>query len=97
MGPVVEATATQKEVYDVWNSYECEGDKRDFVTDCVIAQVPVSEIEPRINSAIQRAQEYLSRQDVCDAVNALAAHLVENGSTDGTTAARIIGAALKSE
>ena len=96
MGSAVEAAATRKNIHDVLYGYECENDLNGFTRDCIAAQVQ-DEVEKRIDDAVRRALEYLMRQDVCDAVNALATHLVKNGSTSGKTATRIIGGALESK
>lgn len=95
MGPAVEAMIKGMTVAEVLESYESENDLAGCVKDCQAAHV--SDFAERIDEAIARACKYLSRQSVCGAVNALAAHLVKNGTTDGATAARIIETALKGD
>ena len=51
----------------------------------------------RIDAAVERAIELLGDSNVIAAVNALATHLLNNGTTDGKTAARIIGDAMETE
>ena len=51
----------------------------------------------RIDAAVERAIELLGDSNVIAAVNALATHLLTNGTTDGKTAARIIGDAMETE
>ena len=97
MGPVVEAVFREKPVDEVLHSSESEDDVRGFVRDCMIAQVPTSEFSTRIDAAVERAIELMGDSKVVAAVNALANHLFHNGTTDGKTAARIIGDAMETE
>ena len=97
MGPAVEARLREKPVAEILESDESEGDLRGFIQDCTIAQVPTSEIDARIDAAIDRAVELLGDSNVIGAVNALAKHLLHNGTTDGETAVRIIGDAMETE
>jgi hypothetical protein len=97
MGPAVEALAREKPFYDIWEGQESEHDLISFVQDCTVAQVPTSEIITRIDAAVDRAFDSLKDSNVIDAVNALATHLLNNGTTDGKAAARIIGDAMATE
>ena len=97
MGPAVEALLKAKPVAEILESDESEGDLRGFIQDCTIAQVPTSELSSRIGAAAERASELLSDSNVIAAVNALAAHLLHNGTTEGKTAVRIIGEVMETE
>ena len=97
MGPAVEAMLREKPIAEILESDESEGDLRGFIQDCMIAKVSESEFSPRIDAAVERAVEFLGDSNVIAAVNALAAHLLNNGTTDGKTAVRIIGEAMETE
>ncbi len=97
MGSAVEALVRNKPFFDIWESHESEDDLIGFVEDCTVAQVPASEVSSRIDAAVERANELLKDSNVIDAVNALATQLLHNGTTDGKTAARIIGDAMGTE
>ena len=94
MGPVVEAGITKQNIDDIINSDECENDIRVIVTDCDMAGVR-DQFEEYINAAIEQAIEHLTKPDINNALNKLAAHVFRNDKTDGKTAARIIKAALE--
>ena len=94
MGPAVEALFREKPVDEILESHESEDDLRGLIQDCTVAQVPTSELSSRIDAAVERAVELLSDSNVIAAVNALATHLLHNGTTDGKTAARIISDAM---
>ena len=97
MGPAVEALLRGESVADLLEIHESEDDLNGFVRDCTLAQVSTSEVSPRIDVAVERAIDLLSDSKVLNAVNALYAHLLHNGTTDGKTAARLIGDALGTE
>ena len=97
MGSAVEALVRNKPFFDIWESHESEHDLIGFVEDCTVAEVPASEISSRIDAAVERAIELLKDSHVIAAVNALATQLLQHGTTDGKTAARIIGDEMRTE
>ena len=94
MGPVIEAVITKQSIDDIINCYECEDDIRDIVTNCDVAGVR-DQFEEYMDTAIEQALDHLSKPEINNAVDKLAAHVFRNDKTDGKTAVRIIEAALQ--
>jgi len=94
MGALVESLKWKKPRDDVLYGHECENDVGGFVGYCRAAGVPDSGIPERLDAAIRRGLEYLVDPRVCAAVEELADHLYEHGTTEGKKAVEIIGRAM---
>jgi hypothetical protein len=93
-GPMAEAMATRKTFYEVWNSYECEGDLKDLVRDCTLAGLDNTKIQNVIDAAISECVAMMQRPEVCAAINALASQLPRAGRMKGRDAVAIISRAI---
>ena len=94
-GPAAEAVATETPFMDVWESYGAETDVRGLIEDSMIAgKTSVDEISALEQQGLSQVLEYLSKTEVCNAVEALANHIHRHGTTSGRKAASIIRKAL---
>jgi hypothetical protein len=90
-GAAAEARYTSRSFEDVWDSYECEDDRRQAVQDCMIAGTSdVSDIGNLLEKAGAVAENSIERPEVWRAVLALADRLPAAGRYDGKKAASII-------
>jgi hypothetical protein len=84
-------------IADVWDSYECEDDRRQAVQDCMIAGTSdVSDIGNLLEKAEAVAENLIKRPEIWRAVLASADRLPAAGRFDGKKAASIIELALTS-
>ena len=91
-----EARYISKSFEDVWNSYECENDRRDAVQDCMIGgTTEVDDIDTVIKEAEAAAENLIKRPEVWRAIVALADSLPAVGKFQGKQAAAIIKSAMK--
>ena len=94
-GAAAEARYTSKAFEDVWNSYECEGDRRDAIQDCMIAgTTEEDDIGTVIDEAVVAAENLIKRPEVWRAIVALADSLPAVGKFEGKKAAAIIRSAM---
>ena len=95
-GAAAEARYISKSFEDVWNSYECENDRRDAVQDCMIGgTTEVDDIDTVIKEAEAAAENLIKRPEVWRAIVALADSLPAVGKFQGKKAAAIIKSAMK--
>jgi hypothetical protein len=94
-GAAAEARYSSKSFEDVWDSYECEDDRRQAVQDCMIGgTTEVDDIGGVIGEAAATAETLIKRPEVWNAVLALADRLPAAGRFNGKKAASIIELAL---
>lgn len=91
-GAAAEARQTEKNIYDVWNGYEAEGDVRGAVSDGLHAGLSASEIEDFIDEAINRAKYLIARIEIWGAVTSVADAMPSRGRMPGE---RVLGLAKR--
>ncbi len=94
-GPVAEAIYTHREIATVVNSYQCEGDVKDALRDCMLARKSTDEATEDIEIAIDIAADRLADPRIWQAVLRLADSLPAQGRLEGKMAAEIIGRVLR--
>jgi hypothetical protein len=78
-----EAKHTNRQLDDVWNSYEAENDVREAVSDGLHASLTTSEIEVFIEEALNHSAALVNQPHIQSAIYALAAALPSNGIMPG--------------
>jgi len=94
LASVAEAQHTGRQVADVWNSPESEGDLKGAVEDGVYAGLPTEQIAVYINEALDRSEILVGQENVQRALHALADALPVSGKLKGQRAVFIITRAL---
>jgi hypothetical protein len=94
LASVAEAKHTGRQIADVWNSNESEGDLKAAVEDGIYAGVPTDEIAVLIDEALDQSEALLKQTNIQRAVQALAEALPDRGRLKGQRAVFIINRAL---
>jgi hypothetical protein len=94
LASAAEAKHTGRQIADVWNSPESEGDLKGAVEDGVYAGLPTDEIADFIGEALDRSEALLGQPNVQRAIQALAEALPVSGRLKGPRAVSIINRAL---
>jgi hypothetical protein len=94
LGSVAEARHTGRQVADVWNTPESEGDLKGAVEDGIYAGLPTEQIAVYIDEALHRSEILVGQANVQRAVHALADVLPVCGKLKGQRAVFIITRAL---
>jgi hypothetical protein len=94
LASVAEARHTGRDVNDVWNSPESEGDLKGAVEDGIYAGLPTDEIAALIGEALDQSEILMKQANVQRAVHALAEALPISGRLKGQQAVFIINRAL---
>jgi hypothetical protein len=94
LASVAEAKHTGRQVDDVWNSPECEGDLKGAVEDGIYAGLPTDQIAVFIGLALDQSEALLKQTNVQRAIQALAEALPISGRLKGQRAVFIISRAL---
>jgi hypothetical protein len=92
-----EAKHTNRQLRDVWNSYEAENDVRQSVSDGLHAGLTTSEIEVFIEEALDHSAALIKQPHIQSAIYALADALPGNGTMPGKQAVQIITQALSGD
>jgi hypothetical protein len=94
LASVAEAKHTGRQIADVWNSLESEGDLKGAVEDGVYAGLPTDQIAVFIGEALDQSEALLKQTNVQRAIQALAEALPVSGRLKGQRAVFIINRAL---
>jgi hypothetical protein len=94
LASAAEAKHTGRQIDDVWNSPESEGDLKGAVEDGVYAGLPPDQIAVLIGEALDQSQALLKQTNVQRAIQALAEALPASGRLKGARAVSIIIRAL---
>src|SRR5260221_7144557 len=94
LASAAEAQHTGRQIADVWNSPESEGDLKGAVEDGIYAGLPTDQIAVLIGESLDRSEALLNQTNVQRAIHALADPLPASGRLKGQRAVFIINRAL---
>ncbi len=94
LASAAEAQHTGRQIADVWNSPESEGDLKGAVEDGIYAGLPTDQIAVLIGESLDRSEALLKQTNVQRAIHALADALPVSGRLKGQRAVFIINRAL---
>ncbi len=94
LASAAEAKHTGRQIADVWNSPESEGDLKGAVEDGIYADLPTDQIATYIGEALDRSEFLVNQANVQRAIHALAEALPASGRLKGQRAVSLISRAL---
>jgi hypothetical protein len=94
LASAAEAKHTGRQIADVWNSPESEGDLKGAVEDGIYADLPTDQIATYIGEALDRSDSLVRQANIQRAIHALAEALPASGRLKGQRAVSLISRAL---